>query len=539
MHGAASSGVRLQSASRTTVAPKNHLAPSAIHGLEVLSLPVTALDTYISKAVEQNPLLELDYATSDLSFGELSLRDDDQPENDLNYDSANWYSGHGDIEHNRAEVPGRANGYRDDGLAAGEGSRSGDWDSQKEFASEPRSDSRAAREDSFDASLVNAPFHDRAQARGFGLDLDARRLRDDCCQTETLASFLRMQVDGGNLPAASYELVLSVIDCLDDNGYFAGSLHRLAHEAQVPLDDAAAALAVVQALQPRGVGARDLAECLALQLVGDDDVTVLARRIVTESLQDLADNRTTQLMRTYRISLDELGEVRRLICDLNPRPGSSFSQSRDTVYVIPDISVARTPAGFSVRVLGELAERVVLSKDYAQLAQDAKDDSGASEWLSSHAEDAKRVLANIEQRSQTLFRFGTYLVEAQFAFFAEGERALRPLTMQQAADALGFNVSTISRIVADKHVLTPWGTYPLRFFFTSGISSSSRPGAAVSSVAVKTRIRDLVAQEDPRKPLSDAAITDLLNNEGVDIKRRTVAKYREALGIGRQSQRRR
>ena len=149
MHGAASSGVRLQSASRTTVAPKNHLAPSAIHGLEVLSLPVTALDTYISKAVEQNPLLELDYATSDLSFGELSLRDDDQPESDLNYDSANWYSGHGDIEHNRAQVRDGSNDYRDGALAAQEGSHADDWSHRKDSAFEPRPGSGGSRDDSF------------------------------------------------------------------------------------------------------------------------------------------------------------------------------------------------------------------------------------------------------------------------------------------------------------------------------------------------------------------------------------------------------
>lgn len=538
MRGAASSGVRLQSAPRTGVAAKTHLAPSAIHGLEVLSLPVTALDAYVSRAVEQNPLLELDYATSDLSFGELSLHDDDQPDSDLNYDSANWYSGHRDVECNRPAVRSEGNVFPDD--VSVENLPSGASEYQRDSVTGVSSGSGENRGDPFDAASINAPAHDRAQARGFGMDLDESRLRDDCCQTETLASFLRMQVDERKMDKRRYELVLATIDCLDDNGYFAGSLHRLAHEVGAEPDEASEALAIVQGLQPRGVGARDLSECLALQLRGDDEVTRLACRIVTESLQDLADNRTTQLMRAYRISLDELGEVRRLICELDPRPGASFSQSRDTVYVIPDISVTRTPAGFAVRVLGELAERVVISPDYARMAADAKADPEASLWLSNHTEDAKRVLANIEQRNQTLFRFGTYLVEAQFSFFSEGERALRPLTMQQAADALGFNVSTISRIVADKHILTPWGTYPLRFFFTSGLATNARKGsAAVSSVAVKTRIRDLVAQEDPRKPLSDAAITGLLNDEGVDIKRRTVAKYREALGIGRQSQRRR
>ena len=163
-------------------------------------------------------------------------------------------------------------------------------------------------------------------------------------------------------------------------------------------------------------------------------------------------------------------------------------------------------------------------------------DDEAREWLHEKRAEADAALANIDQRRQTLHRFGVYLAEVQYDFFMGGEARMRPLTMQQAADALGVHVSTISRTVQDKYALTPWGVFPLKHFFSSSVACTAEERRhALSSLAIK----DLVAQEDRRTPLSDATITAILNGEGVDIKRRTVAKYREALGIGRQSQRRR
>ena len=210
------------------------------------------------------------------------------------------------------------------------------------------------------------------------------------------------------------------------------------------------------------------------------------------------------------------------------------------MYVIPDLAVRREGEGFSVRVTGELSEALVLNGVYDRMMQQGRMDCEAREWLREKRTEAEAALANIDQRQRTLYRFGVYLVEAQYDFFVGGDARMRPLTMQQAADALGVHVSTVSRTVQDKHILTPWGVFPLKHFFSSSVSCSAEERRrALSSLAIKDRIKDLVAQEDRRKPLSDATITAILNGEGVDIKRRTVAKYREALGIGRQSQRRR
>lgn len=369
---------------------------------------------------------------------------------------------------------------------------------------------------------------------------DLERLRDERSETESLHAHLRLQVPASEFCGRRGRLLDGIIESIDDDGYFAGSLPMLCAEAGCELDEGEELLRFVQRLSPRGVGARDLSECLSLQL--DDNVPYVGkiRAILETGLSDLAENRTTRLVRTYRLTLDDLAAIRETICGLDPRPGAGFSPRKDTAYVIPDIVIRRRGAGFAVSVTGELAETVVLNEAYCALASDASLDDDAVRWIEAKRGEADVVLANISQRKQTLYRFGTYLVEAQYDFFRGGESRIRPLTMQQAADALGVHVSTISRTVQDKYALTPWGVFPLKHFFSTAVAcASAERRSALSSLAVKSRIQDLVAHEDRRTPLSDASITAILNSEGVDIKRRTVAKYREALGIGRQSQRRR
>lgn len=369
--------------------------------------------------------------------------------------------------------------------------------------------------------------------------IDVGRLRDDCSVTEGLHSHLRMQLEGVGRTQVPQPLLEALIDCIDDNGYFDGSLPVVCAEADYLLEEGEAALAFIQTLQPRGVGARNLRECLLLQIDDGHPYADVMRALIQEGLDDLAQNRTTKLTRAYHLTLDDLTAVRESIASLNPRPGASFSQRKTTVYVIPDLVVERREQGFGVRVVGELSERLIQHDEYEQLVADSGD-AEAMRWLDSKRAEANLAVANVSQRKRTLFRFGSFLLEAQYDFFCRGEAALRPLTMQQVADSLGIHVSTVSRIVQDKHILTPWGTYPLKFFFDTALSCSrGLSDTALSSRAIKERIKELIAKENARTPYSDAALTDILNAEGIDIKRRTVAKYREALGIPRQSQRRR
>ena len=468
-----SQAVRMEARSNVSVRTKQHFAPTAIQGLEVLLLPVARLDAYVRDLVERNPLLDFDYDHGSLSFEEL-------PDED------------------------------------------GDASADAETAAE-----------GFDTRPPSAIAWD---ARGF----DLARLRDECSQTETLHSHVRMQLTGARVGEEDRALLDALIENIDDDGYFSGSMHALCAEAGRSIEDGQRLLELVQQLSPRGVGARDLAECLALQIDDGLPYADVIRDMLRTGLDDLAENRTTKLMRAYHLTIDDLAAIREVICTLDPRPGSSFSQRKGTVYVIPDITIRRDGTAFSVQVTGELSETLVLNGAYDRMAQRGGMDDEAREWLHEKRAEADAALANIDQRRQTLHRFGVFLAEVQYDFFMGGEARMRPLTMQQAADALGVHVSTISRTVQDKYALTPWGVFPLKHFFSSSVACSAEERRhALSSLAIKDRIKDLVAQEDRRTPLSDATITAILNGEGVDIKRRTVAKYREALGIGRQSQRRR
>lgn len=469
-----SQSVTLDSRQDVSVRTRQRFAPSAIQGLEVLSLPIASLEAYVNAMVEQNPLLDFDYSESYLTFEEI-------PEEDLS--------------HPEDTVP-------DDGLAA-----------ETPRARMTSSENRSA------------------------FDMD--RLRDERVETETLQSHLRLQLSQLSCDGQRGPFLSALVESIDDDGYFAGSLPALCSSFEVSGDEGEQLLGVVQSLSPRGVGARTLRECLTLQ-IGDNEPnrdTIIS--IIRDGFDDLAKNRVTSLEREYGLSHDELCQIKEVIRSLNPRPGAAFSQRHDTCYLIPDLVVKRLAGRFSVEVTGEVAETTVLNKQYVDMLDDRAIPDETMEWLVSKHDEARTVLRNISQRRQTLYRFGLFLVEAQYEFFCFGESRIKPLTMQQSADALGIHVSTVSRTVQDKYVLTPWGTYPLKHFFTSSVACvKAERRSAVSSAAIKNRIKEIVAGEDRGKPFSDAALTAVLNEEGIEIKRRTVAKYRETLGIGRQSQRR-
>lgn len=453
---------------------KQHLAPTAIRGLEVLSLPVVSLNEYIQKAVERNPLLDLDYDESAVAFDDIP--DWEEPESPL---------------------------VEDDSFAL------------------------AAERRRIDYSTGHEPF-------------DFDRVRDDLSETDSLQSYLRTQ-----LPLLCLEsddqvhLCEAIIESIDDDGYLAESLTVVCSRVGCNAEEGEQMLARIQTLQPRGVGARDLKECLLLQIGCEDAAYELLERMFSTNMQDFAYNRASQLLRTYGIDRERLSELRAKIRGLDPRPGASFAPACAATYVVPDITVLQHSGRFAVDVTGEIGETLTLNQQYLTLLQEGRGDEDARAWLEGHRTDAQQVLKNISDRKKTLYRLGRFLLENQYDFFCFGEERIKPLTMQHTADVLGLNVSTISRAVQDKYMLTPWGTYPLRKFFCGSMTCvRSDRTESVSSFAVKKRIQDLIARENKQAPLSDASLTDLLNGEGIEIKRRTVAKYRESLGLQKQSQRR-
>lgn len=371
-------------------------------------------------------------------------------------------------------------------------------------------------------------------------EADFSRLTDACLETESLQMHLLLQLCSRAEHAAEDDSFLrTLIECIDDNGFFAGNLSQLASRAGMDLDHAESLLAELQTFNPAGVAARTPAECLLLQLTGAEPHYQEICGIIQDHLDDLVDNRIPVLMRTYGLTRDELRQVKEQIRSLDPHPGACFSQKKTATYVIPDLFVRCKRQSFEVEVAGDVGVRLVMSKDYVDLIDSQSLNTEDRQWLEERREDAINVLRNIEQRKRTLQRLGTYLVKAQYDFFCFGPEHLKPLTMQQVADALDVHVSTVSRTVQDKHILTPWGCYPLKFFFSSKLETVGPGGSSsCSSQIVKTRIKTIISDEDRAHPFSDAALTRLLNEEGIDIKRRTVSKYRESLGIACQSKRR-
>lgn len=380
-------------------------------------------------------------------------------------------------------------------------------------------------------------YYQSASTAGY-TEVDFNRLADACTQTETLQFHLDVQINRGPGRSSRELAVLrALISCIDQNGYFAGNLNQLAREASISLEEAEGLLSEIQSLDPPGVGARTVAECLLLQLTGKEKHYECIKDILENDLEDFAENRLTALMASHGLSRDDLREVKEEIRRLNPRPGALFARSGGADYVVPDLFITPAEEGFEVAVASEAGVRLVMSEEYANLAESRRLGAEEAHWLEERQTDALNILRNINHRKQTLQRLGTYLVKAQYDFFRLGPQRLRPLTMQQVADALGVHVSTVSRTVQDKWVLTSWGCFPLKYFFSARLEASSA-GAPRSAQSVKARIKELIDGEDSRSPYSDAALTKVLNEEGVDIKRRTVAKYREALGIACQSKRR-
>lgn len=342
------------------------------------------------------------------------------------------------------------------------------------------------------------------------------------------------------LPEKERRLLDCLIESVSDDGYFVGDLSMIAFECGASAALASWGMRTLQSLQPTGVGARDLAECLLLQVQDDDPYAHALRTLIRCHLEDVAANRLSSISRALGVSASEAGFLCRAVAEMDPRPGSSFWQRLDARYIVPDIVIRRCGSDLSVEVTGSLGGGVGLNAEYLAMIDDGEIGEQARAYLEERRKDAEAFLRSIEQRDITLHRFGVFLVEKQFRFFMSPSGGLAPLTMKQAAEALDVHVSTISRTVQGKYVQTPRGTFPLKMFFTRAMprKKTASDKGSVSSFDIKERIRAIVASEDPERPLSDSAITELLNSEGIEIKRRTVAKYRESMAIEPQAKRR-
>ncbi|MFN6961551.1 MAG: RNA polymerase factor sigma-54 [Rhodocyclaceae bacterium] len=364
-------------------------------------------------------------------------------------------------------------------------------------------------------------------------DVDAGELQ---AAATSLADHLIGQLALSQLSGRERQLVAFLIEALDEDGYLGQPLEELAEvlppeligEPDEVVDDLQIALKHLQSLDPAGVGARNPRECLLLQLrnLPATPARELARTIVSDHLEQLAARDYARIKKATGCDDEALRVAQELIRSLNPRPGAQFA-ALETRYVIPDVIVRKLRGQWVAQLNQEAMPRLRINRQYADLLRQHRASGGSN--LAGQLQEAKWLIKNVQQRFDTIARVAQAIVDRQRAFFDHGEVAMRPLTLREIAETLDLHESTISRVTTQKYLACPRGVYELKYFFGSHVATDT--GGAASSTAIRALIKQLVAAEDGHKPLSDARIADILGEQGFKVARRTVAKYRESLGI--------
>ncbi|MEZ5658953.1 MAG: RNA polymerase factor sigma-54 [Burkholderiaceae bacterium] len=357
----------------------------------------------------------------------------------------------------------------------------------------------------------------------------------------SLREHLLGQMGSTALSARDRALVEVLIDELDDDGYLPTPIEEiydtLPDELDIEPEELRAALALLRSFDPIGVGARDLRECLMLQLralgEGDADPASVecALKVVGEHLEALAAKDFKRLKRNLKCAEETLRDAHRLILSLDPRPGGRFSD-RTADYVIPDVVVRRHNGQWDVSLNPSVMPRLRINDTYAEVLRRNR---GINGELSGHLQEARWLIKNVQQRFDTIQRVAQAIVDRQKAFFSHGEVGMRPLVLREIADILDLHESTVSRVTTQKYMLTPHGIFELKYFFGSHVATDS--GGAASSTAIRALIKQLIQSEDAHQPLSDSQIAKMLGEQGFVVARRTVAKYRESMRIAPVSQR--
>ena len=390
-----------------------------------------------------------------------------------------------------------------------------------------------AWEDIYDASTYYSRSGDLTEYYG-------HEYRDN--GDRNLQHHLLSQLELVTLPVTDKAIAIALIDAINDDGYLAASLGEIRATLSADLDaepeEIEAVLHLIQTFEPPGVGARDLAECLNLQLTQLDPGTRWldeARKLVSRHIQLLAEHDYKTLMKQMKLNREELEQVVELIQSLYPRPGSQVQEAH-TEYVVPDVQVKKSGGAWKVELNTDALPRLRINSDYASMIRRA-DNSADNVSLKNHLQEARWFIKSLQSRSETLLRVAACIVERQRAFLEHGEEAMKPLVLHDIADTLGLHDSTVSRVTTRKYMHTPRGVFELKYFFSSHVGTDQ--GGTCSSTAIRALIKKHIQAEKPEKPLSDSKIAELLSGQGIQVARRTVAKYRESLSIPSSSERKR
>jgi RNA polymerase sigma-54 factor len=355
---------------------------------------------------------------------------------------------------------------------------------------------------------------------------------------ESLQEHLLWQLELARLEPRALAIAIALVDAINDDGYLTETLEEIARtlrpEIEADPPEIEIVLKRVQQLDPPGIAARSVGECIELQLrqlPPDTPGLEVAVEIARHHLERVAERELVLLRRELRTTEEELASALLLVRSCHPRPGATVSGA-SAEYVVPDVFVRRTEHGWTVEINGATLPRVRLNQSYASML--GRNSSHAS--LRAQLQEARWLLKSLEIRNDTLMKVARSIVERQAAFLERGEEHMRPMILKDIAEAVQMHESTISRVTSGKYMHTPRGVFELRYFFSSQVEAAD--GSGTSSTAIRAKIKKLVKEEDPEEPLSDGRIAELLSSEGIPVARRTVAKYRESLGIAPSNERR-
>ena len=351
---------------------------------------------------------------------------------------------------------------------------------------------------------------------------------DSIAVQETLQQNLVSQLNQTALNADDRKTSELIIGNIDDNGFLQSTPEEMALSSGVPNEDFEKMLALIQSFYPPGVGARDLRECLLIQLQREGRENGIEYKIVSEHMEDLGKRRFPEIARRMGISVEEVQEAANNIARLNPRPGQVFAAAPQN-YVLPDVTVEKVDGDYQITLNNEQIPHLRISNTYKDIIAQDNNGSEVKDYIRDKIRSGKFLIRSIHQRQQTISNIAHQIVSRQRDFFEHGPSHLKPMTMGEIADAVGVHETTVSRAVSGKYMATPQGIFEMKYFFTPGYQTST--GESMSNTSVKEAILDLVKHEDGNAPLSDQEIVEILSQRGIPIARRTVAKYRTELNI--------
>ncbi len=478
------------------------MTPQLQQAIKLLALSNLEIETFIAEELEKNPLLEAERGPSG---------DDEVPAApDADFDA-------GDVAADPDALP-------EADAAGGDGA--------------------------LDVDLGGEDFHqdsavDRMGGMDGGLGLDGIAISGsgdgpdfDAFAGDNLSLHDHLRHQAGELLSGTDLLIAEqLIDRIDETGWFLANLAETAQRLGIPLAEAERILAVIQTFDPSGVGARNLAECLALQAKDADRYDPAMARLIA-NLDYLAKGNLAALKRICQVDDEDMADMIRELRAYDPKPGCRFETHERVDAIVADIFVARRGGGWAVELNNGTLPRLLVNRVYYQELAGGPQDKASRAWLNDCLQSANWLMKALDQRARTIVKVATEIVLQQEGFFRHGVSHLKPLTLRAVAETIGMHESTVSRVTSNKYLSCDRGLYELKYFFTSGVGTADGEGGA-SSEAVKSRIKALIGAEDADAILSDDQLVEMLKGEGFDIARRTVAKYREAIGLGSSVQRRR